>query len=124
MLTAAGALAPRDEELTRTGQWLDDILHTVEPDTARRQLRGYATWQVMRRLRVSAARAARPRSYTGHARRNIRAAAEFLAWLHARDRALTQCTQADADAWLATGPPPARCATSSPGPPTMDTARP
>ncbi|WP_204801129.1 hypothetical protein [Mycobacterium riyadhense] len=104
MLTAAGALAPRDEELTRTGQWLDDILHTVEPDTARRQLRGYATWQVMRRLRVSAARAARPRSYTGHARRNIRAAAEFLAWLHARDRALTQCTQADADAWLATGP--------------------
>ncbi|WP_204801167.1 hypothetical protein [Mycobacterium riyadhense] len=59
MLTAAGALAPRDEELTRTGQWLDDILHTVEPDTARRQLRGYATWQVMRRLRVSAARAAR-----------------------------------------------------------------
>ncbi|WP_204806108.1 hypothetical protein [Mycobacterium riyadhense] len=67
MLTAAGALAPRDEELTRTGQWLDDILHTVEPDTARRQLRGYATWQVMRRLRVSAARAARPRSYTGHA---------------------------------------------------------
>jgi len=104
MLTAADVLAPRDEELTRTEQWLDDILHTVTPETAQRQLRGYATWQVMRRLRVSAERAARPRSYTGHARRNIRAAAEFLAWLHAHDRALTECTQADADAWLATGP--------------------
>jgi hypothetical protein len=104
MLTAADVLAPRDEELTRTEQWLDDILHTVTPETAQWQLRGYATWQVMRRLRVSAERAARPRSYTSHARRNIRAAAEFLAWLHAHDRALTECTQADADAWLATGP--------------------
>jgi hypothetical protein len=104
MLTAADVLAPRDEELTRTEQWLDDILHTLTPETAQRQLRGYATWQVMRRLRASAQRAARPRSYTGHARRNIRAAAEFLAWLHTHDRALTECTQADADTWLATGP--------------------
>ncbi len=108
MLTAADVLASRDEELARTGQWLDDILHTVEPDTARRQLRSYATWQVMRRLRASAARAARPRSYTGHARRNIRAAAEFLAWLHTHGRALSACTQADVDAWLATGRPAAQ----------------
>jgi hypothetical protein len=107
MLTAADVLAPRDEELARTGHWLDDILHTVEPDTARRQLRSYATWQVMRRLRASAARAARPRSYTGHARRNIRVAAEFLAWLHAHGRALSACTQADVDAWLTTGGPAA-----------------
>ena len=54
--------------------------------------RAYATWQVMRRLRASAGRAARPRTYTAHARRNIRAAAEFLAWLHGRGRALTDCT--------------------------------
>lgn len=104
MLTAADVLAPRDEELARTGDWLDDIVHTVEPDTARRQLRSYATWQVMRRLRVSAARAARPRSYTAHARRNIRAAAEFLARLHTHGCALRACTQADVDAWLVTGP--------------------
>jgi hypothetical protein len=104
MLTAADVLAPRDEELARTTHWLDDILHTVEPDTARRQLRSYATWQVMRRLRISAARADRPRSYTGHARRNISAAAEFLAWLHAHSRALNACTQADIDAWLVTDP--------------------
>lgn len=104
MLTAADVLAPRDEELTRTAHWLDDILHTVTPETAQRHLRSYATWQVMRRLRASAQRAARPRSYTGHARRNIRAAAEFLGWLHTHDRTLAQCTQADVDAWLTTGP--------------------
>lgn len=104
MLTAADVLAPRDEELARAGRWLNDILHTVESDTARRQLRSYATWQVMRRLRASAARAARPRSYTSHARRNIGVAAEFLAWLHAHDRALSACTQADVDTWLVTDP--------------------
>ena len=58
----------------------------------------------MRRLRASAGRAARPRTYTAHARRNIRAAAEFLAWLHGRGRALAACRQADVESWLTTGP--------------------
>jgi hypothetical protein len=108
MLTAANVLAPRDEELARTEQWLDDILHTVEPDTARRQLRSYATWQVLRRLRASATRAARPRTYTSHAQRNIGAGAEFLAWLHTHGRTLSSCTQTDVDAWLTTGAPAAQ----------------
>ena len=49
MLTAGGVLPPRDEELARTGQWLAGILQAVEPDAARRLIRAYATWQVMRR---------------------------------------------------------------------------
>jgi len=36
MLTAGGALPPRDEELARTGQWLTGVLDTVEPDPAPR----------------------------------------------------------------------------------------
>jgi hypothetical protein len=104
MLTAGGVLPPRDEELARTGQWLTGIVQAVEPDPARRLVRAYATWQVMRRLRASAGRAARPRTYTAHARRNIRAAADFLTWLHARGRALAACRQADVESWLATGP--------------------
>jgi hypothetical protein len=104
MLTAGGVLPPRDEELARTGQWLAGILQAVEPDTARRLVRAYATWQVMRRLRASAGRAARPRTYTAHARRNIRAAAAFLTWLHGHGRALAGCRQADVESWLATGP--------------------
>ena len=105
MLTAGGVLPPRDEELARTGQWLTGILQAAEPDTARRLVRAYATWQVMRPLRASAGRAARPRTYTAHARRNIRAAASFLTWLHGRGRALAACRQADVESWLATGPP-------------------
>jgi hypothetical protein len=66
--------------------------------------RAYATWQVMRRLRASAGRATRPRTYTAHAHRNIRAAAGFLAWLADRQLTLAACRQADVDAWLAAGP--------------------
>jgi integrase len=104
MLTSGGVLPARDEELARTGQWLNDVIESVQPAAARRVARAYATWQVMRRLRASAGRAARPRTYTAHARRNVRAAASFLAWLHSSGCPLTDCQQAHIDSWLATGP--------------------
>jgi hypothetical protein len=104
MLTAAGTLPPRDEELARAGQWLADILETISPAADRRLVQAYATWQVMRRLRASAAGTARPRTPTAHARNNIRAAVTFLAWLRSRGTELTACGQADIDQWLHTGP--------------------
>ena len=104
MLIAGGMLPPRDQELARTGQWVHRIVEAIEPAASRRVVRAYATWQVMRRLRASAGRAARPRTYTAHAHRNLRAAASFLTWLHDRGRGLPGCRQADVDAWLATGP--------------------
>ncbi len=84
MLTAAGALPPRDEELARAAQWLGTVLETIKPAADRRLVQGYATWQVMRRLRASATGASRPRTPTAHARNNIRAAASLLAWLRGR----------------------------------------
>lgn len=104
MLTAAGTLPPRDEELARAGQWLAAVLEAIEPPAARRLVQAYATWQVMRRLRASAAAATRPRTPTAHARNNIRAAASLLAWLHGRGTTLDTCGQADIDQWLSTGP--------------------
>jgi hypothetical protein len=104
MLTAAGALPPRDEELARTGQWLTQTLEAIGPAADRRLVQAYATWQVMRRLRASAAGTARPRTPTAHARNNIRAAVSFLTWLRSRGITLATCRQADIDQWLATGP--------------------
>jgi integrase len=104
VLVAGGVLPPRDEELARTGQWLAGILAAIEPAAGRRLVQAYATWHVMRRLRASAGKAGRPRTYTAHARNNIRAAADFTAWLARRGRPLQQCRQADVDDWLATGP--------------------
>ena len=104
MLTAAGVLPHRDEELARAGQWLAGVLAATEPPAARTLVQSYATWHVMRRLRASAGKNTRPRTYTAHAKRNIHAAAGFLTWLRARDRDLSACGQDDIDVWLATGP--------------------
>src|SRR5262249_23035792 len=76
----------------------------MEPAAARRLVQAYATWQVMRGLRASAAAAGRPRTPTAHARNNIRAAAGLLAWLRGRGTELAACGQADIDQWLRTGP--------------------
>lgn len=104
MLTAGGVLPARDEELARTEQWLARLLAAIEPASGRRLVHAYATWQVMRRLRASAGHARRPRTYTAHARNNIRAAADFLSWLADRGLALGACRQSDIETWLATGP--------------------
>src|SRR6266568_2343077 len=93
-LVAGRVLPPRDEELARTGQWLAGILAAVEPAAARRLVQAYATWHVMRRLRASAGQGRRPRTYTAHARNNIRAAADFTAWLARHDRSLQHSRQA------------------------------
>ena len=103
MLTAGGALPPRDEELARTSQWLASLLAAIEPAADRRLMQAYSGWQVMRRLRASAQRN-QERTPTAHARNNIRAAAGLLAWLRSRGTTLSNCRQADIDDWLHTSP--------------------
>ena len=103
MLTAGGALPPRDEALARAGQWLASLLEATEPAPDRRLVQSYATWQVMRRLRASAQRD-QVRTPTAHARNNIRAATALLAWLRGRGLTLGGSGQADIDDWLGTGP--------------------
>jgi hypothetical protein len=104
MLTATGALPPRDEPVARTGHWLTTLLDTIEPAADRRLVHAYATWQVMRRLRAKAAATTRPRTPTANARNNIRAAVNLLAWLRGHGSSLPTCRQADIDQWLGTGP--------------------
>jgi hypothetical protein len=104
MLTANGALPPRDEELTRAVHWLAELLETIEPAADRRLVQSYATWHVMRRLRITAERGGRPRTPTATARNNVRAAVALLGWLRARGSELSACGQGDIDQWLRTGP--------------------
>jgi hypothetical protein len=63
----------------------------------------YATWRVLRRLRVSAEHADRERSYTSHAHINITAAVGFLTWLDEHGT-LTDVGQGDIDIYLTGGP--------------------
>jgi hypothetical protein len=104
VLVAGGVLAPRDEELTRTEQWLTTLLTTIDAGGHRQVVHAFATWHVMRRLRRAAAANRRPRTYTAHARNMIYAAARFLSWLDGRGTILSGCRQRDVNDWLATGP--------------------
>jgi hypothetical protein len=104
MLTAGGALPPRDEGLARAGQWLDEILAGINPAADRRIVQAYATWQVMRRLRSGSLAGTRPLTPTAHARNNIRTAVNLLAWLREHGTTLAGAGQADIDQWLRTGP--------------------
>jgi len=104
MLTAAGALPPRDEGLARAGRWIEETLDAIPLPADRRLVRAYATWQVMRRLRASSAARTRPLAVTSHARNNIRAAVSLLEWLRSRGTTLAGAGQADIDQWLSTGP--------------------
>ena len=104
MLTAGGALPPRNEELARAERWLASLLEAIEPAADRQLVQAYATWQVIRRLRASAQQRPRPRTPTAHARNNIHAAAGLLAWLRSGGITLASCGQADIDEWLHTRP--------------------
>jgi hypothetical protein len=103
VLTASGALPPRDEHLARTERWLQELLAGIEPPEDKRLVQAYATWQVMRRLRASAQQN-RARTPTANARNNIRAAASLLTWLRSRHTTLSDARQGDIDQWLRTGP--------------------
>ncbi len=78
VLVAGGALGHRDEDLARTERWLEDQLAAIEVPAQRQLVKAFATWRVMRRLRRSAEATPGPRTYTAHAKANIKAAAEFL----------------------------------------------
>jgi hypothetical protein len=102
VLTAGGALPPRDEELTRAEQWLAGLLESLPSPGRRRLVRAFATWQVMRRLRRNAQAWPRRRTRTASARSSISEAVRLLAWLGGRGITLRQCRQADIDEWLVT----------------------
>jgi hypothetical protein len=104
MLVAGAVLPPRDEELTRTEQWLAGLLASMTVPEHRRLVRAFATWQVMPRLRRSSQARRRPRTYTARARNMISTAARFLSWLSARGTTLPACRQADIDDWLTASP--------------------
>jgi len=102
VLTAGGVLPPRDEDLTRTQQWLARLLESLEAPEHRRIVRSFTTWQVMRRLRQRAQDRPRHRTRTAAARNSASEATRFLAWLSRRGMTLRQCRQADIDDWVAT----------------------
>ena len=104
VLVANQVLPARDEQLATAEKFLARTLAGITREHDRRLVHAYATWRVLRRLRVSAEHAGRERSYTRHAHINITAAVGFLTWLDKRGTILTDVGQGDIDIYLTGGP--------------------
>ena len=104
LLVAAGLLAARDDALVALEDWIGRRLGEIADPAHRRQVRAYATWRVLRRVRQRKGQDPRSSTATAHAKVRIDAAVSFLEFLASRDRVLCDCTQGDADDWCIDGP--------------------
>lgn len=101
LLMLHGVLPPADRNLMLFERWLDDTLTGISRPEYRQVIERFASWHVRRRLRGFADRGPVTGKQTRQARSEVSLAIAFLAWLHARERTLAACRQADIDAWYA-----------------------
>lgn len=101
LLMKHGLLPARDRDLMMFEAWLTDRLAATDDPEQRRLLSQYATWDVLRKLRDTAARMPLGTARVRTARDKIRKSTEFLTWLADRGHTAAQATQADIDAWHA-----------------------
>lgn len=104
ILTANGALPPRDLELARLERAINAALDLLHDDQQRKVLRSYATWDLLRRARATS----RDQQLTQMARHaataRLATATHLVTWLAGRDLDLSTCRQPDLDTYLVTHP--------------------
>ncbi|MGH2660596.1 MAG: hypothetical protein ACRDHS_13300 [Actinomycetota bacterium] len=103
LLVASGALPPRDPGLARLERFARTTVTSLEHSLDRKQLRSFATWEVLRRARRRAERGHLSPAAVNNAKAALSEAVRFLAWLRSHGRSLDTCTQADVDLWCASG---------------------
>jgi integrase len=99
-----GLLPPRDPDLARLEQWLDNRLTSISDPTIRRPLEKFAAWHHLERVRHRV-RGNQPAAGAALAiKQEITAANGFLDWLRTtKGRTIADCTQVDIDQWLSEG---------------------
>ena len=104
LLQHHGHLPPRDPYLPKFEQWIAAKLEGL-PDNVRQPVLHFATWHHLRRIRAKSAAGAETHGPVHSAKQEITETIKFLVWLdETYHRTAATCTQADIDAWLATGP--------------------
>jgi len=104
VLVAASVLPERDEDLARIHRWATSLITTIDNPTDRHLVHAFTTWAVLRRLRRRSEHRTGPHTPTGAARKQIRSAVTFLAWLQQQGLTLASTSQGDIENWLSTGP--------------------
>lgn len=99
-----GCLPRRDRYLTAFEAWLPTKLDQITDPDDRRLIDAFTRWKLLRQLRNRAKREPVPAGAFLNAKQATTVAIDFLDWLHGRGNRLETATQADLDAWYATGP--------------------
>lgn len=94
VLTAVGALPPRDVELARLERAISAALATVADEEHHKILRGYATWELLRRARAASASSPLTAGARHHATTRLAATTHLLDWLAGHGLDLASCQQA------------------------------
>lgn len=92
LLTAVAVLPPVELRIERMLPWIETVLTGVPIDQAT-LVRRFAHWQVLPRMRQAADQHRLTQTMTNAARRRIRVAIDFLAFLHANGATAATATQ-------------------------------
>ncbi|MFC0438038.1 hypothetical protein [Kutzneria buriramensis] len=101
LMVTYGVLPPRDRRLAAFTRTMTIKLGAIGDEDQRRLIEQFARWDLLRRLRRHADRGPVPEGPFLAAKQVLTVAIGFLAWLEARGRPLSECTQHDIDAWFA-----------------------
>ena len=104
LLIEHGCLPGRDRYLAAFENWLPTKLDQIVDPGARRHIEAFARWHLLCQLRDRAKREPIPAGAFLNAKQSTTVAINFLDWLTGRGRQLETVTQADVDAWYASGP--------------------
>jgi hypothetical protein len=104
ILTAIGALPPRDLELARLERAIPAALAEVTDDAQRKILRSYATWDLLHHARNASRTSALTAGARHSATTRLATATHLLTWLAKRGPDLAECCQPDLDAYLVEHP--------------------
>jgi hypothetical protein len=104
LLVAHAMLPSRNRYLAAYQRWSTQTVAGIEDRSNRRLIAAFLRWHIQPRLERQAAAGELTESRYSVARAQTNIAVRFLAWLHQRGHDLGSATQADIDAWFASGP--------------------
>ncbi len=104
LLITHGILTPRSRHLAAFDRWVTTRLATIDDPVDRRLIAAYLRWHHGPRLTRLAEAGTLTESRYSVARAQTNIAVRLLSWLRERGTDLVSATQADIDAWFATGP--------------------
>ena len=100
VLVASAALPARDEEMVRLERWVTEAIAGRDDPAQQQQLRRYALWHLLRRLRSRNAGAPVTHAQAIYVQTRVKAAIRLLDWLTTHQLSLTTAAQGDLDIWF------------------------